>query len=329
MEMGERAMQTWKRLGDVIGRNIAIVSPVLVLQAVLFPDLFSGLVRLVPFMFAIITFQGSLGNDFHNLAEAFRHPLSLLITLAMAVLVLPLLAFLLGSLMFGDSPNLVAGIVLEYSVPVAVVSVMWIDMYAGNSSLGLATLLVSTVLSPVTIPLTLHVLLGTRVEVDALGMVQSMIVQIALPALAGTALNHLSDGWGKKTLSPAISPATRMMLCLVILANSTAAVPYLRSLTPRYVAAIAFIGVFTAFGFALGLAASRLFRQPRDRAVTIGFQSGLRNISAGAVIAAQYFPGEVMLPVIAGVLFQQVIAALFGSFIERRWKGAGLEADAA
>ncbi|HQE70252.1 MAG TPA: hypothetical protein PK071_03930, partial [Atopobiaceae bacterium] len=52
-------------------------------------------------------------------------------------------------------------------------------------------------------------------------------------------------------------------------------------------------------------------------------------ISAGAVIAAQYFPGEVMLPVIAGVLFQQVIAALFGSFIERRWKGAGLEADAA
>lgn len=240
MEMGERAMQTWKRLGDVIGRNIAVVSPVLVLQAVLFPDLFSGLVRLVPFMFAIITFQGSLGNDFHNLAEAFRHPLSLLITLAMAVLVLPLLAFLLGSLMFGDSPNLVAGVVLEYSVPVAVVSVMWIDMYAGNSSLGLATLLVSTVLSPVTIPLTLHVLLGTRVEVDALGMVQSMIVQIALPALAGTALNHLSDGWGKKTLSPAISPATRMMLCLVILANSTAAVPYLRSLTPQYVAAIAF-----------------------------------------------------------------------------------------
>lgn len=322
-------MQVWKRLGDVIGRNVAVISPVLVLLAVFFPDFFSVLVRLVPFMFAIITFQGSLGNDFHNLTEAFRHPLPLLITLALATLVLPLLAFLLGILMFGGNPNLVTGIVLEYSVPVAVVSIMWIDMYAGDSSLGLATLLVSTVLSPLSIPLTLHVLLGARVEVDALGMVWSMIVQVALPALAGTALNHVSGGWGKTTLSPAISPATRMMFCLVILANSTAAAPYLHALTPQYAAVIAFIGVFTSGGFALGLAAARALRQPRDRAVTIGFQSGLRNISAGAVIAAQYFPGEAMLPVIAGVLFQQVIAALFGSFIERGWEGAGTHSDAA
>ncbi|MFR8351665.1 MAG: hypothetical protein ACLVB1_02205 [Blautia obeum] len=32
----------------------------------------------------------------------------------------------------------------------------------------------------------------------------------------------------------------------------------------------------------------------------------MRNISAGAVIAAAYFPGEVMFPVMIGTLFQQV-----------------------
>ena len=42
--------------------------------------------------------------------------------------------------------------------------------------------------------------------------------------------------------------------------------------------------------------------------VTMTYQTGMRNISAGAVLAAQYFPGEVMFPVMMGTLFQQVLA---------------------
>ena len=51
--------------------------------------------------------------------------------------------------------------------------------------------------------------------------------------------------------------------------------------------------------------------------VTSSFCSGLRNISAGAVLAAQFFPGEVVFPVMMGTLFQQVLAGVFGSIIER------------
>ncbi|MBQ9620653.1 MAG: hypothetical protein IJR41_01780 [Atopobiaceae bacterium] len=109
------------------------------------------------------------------------------------------------------------------------------------------------------------------------------------------------------------------MLCIVILANSTTAAPYVRNLTPQYAGAIVFIGVFAAFGFVLGIIAARLMRQPRDRAATMTFECGLRNISAGTVIAAQYLPGEVMLPVTAGTLFQQILAALAGKLIERFW----------
>ena len=44
---------------------------------------------------------------------------------------------------------------------------------------------------------------------------------------------------------------------------------------------------------------------------------GMRNIPAGAVIAGEYFPGEVMFPVVIGTLFQQVLAAAFGSLLRR------------
>ena len=43
----------------------------------------------------------------------------------------------------------------------------------------------------------------------------------------------------------------------------------------------------------------------------------LRNISSGAVIATQYFPGEVVFPVMCGTLFQQVLASLIGHLFER------------
>ena len=47
------------------------------------------------------------------------------------------------------------------------------------------------------------------------------------------------------------------------------------------------------------------------------FTCGMRNISSGAVIATQYFPGEVVFPVMCGTLFQQVLASLIGHFFER------------
>ena len=50
---------------------------------------------------------------------------------------------------------------------------------------------------------------------------------------------------------------------------------------------------------------------------------GMRNISAGAVIAGEYFPGEVMFPVVIGTLFQQVLAAGFGTALRRLGRAGG------
>ena len=43
----------------------------------------------------------------------------------------------------------------------------------------------------------------------------------------------------------------------------------------------------------------------------------MRNISAGAVIAVTYFPSAVAVPVILGMLFQQMLASFYGSFLSR------------
>ena len=310
-------MDTWKSFGKFIGSHLAFIAPICVALGVLFPAQLDFLKPWVTPLFAFMTFQGALGNNLANLGRAFAHPASMLVTLAVSAVVMPLVAFGLGTLFFGNDPNLVCGIVLEYSVPVAVVSTMWINMFGGDLSQGLATLLVSTVLSPVTIPLTLKLLLGQTVQVDVAGMMWDMLVQIALPALAGMVVNDATRGWGKKTLSPVLSPAAKVALVLVILSNSTGVAPYMRNLTPELVGVVFFIGIFATTGYFWGLIIARLWHCSRETLVTMTFQTGMRNISAGAVLAAQYFPGEVMFPVIMGTLFQQVLAACFGNFM--RW----------
>ena len=312
---GAPALDSWKSFGKFIGSHLAFIAPACVALGVLFPEQAGVLKPLVTALFAFMTFQGALENNFANLAHAFRHPAPMLVTLLISSVAMPVVAYALGTLFFGDDPSLVCGIVLEYSVPVAVVSAMWVSMFGGDVAQALATLLVSTVLSPVTIPLTLHVLLGQSVQVDAAGMMVDMIFQIALPALAGMAVNDLTHGWGKKTLSPVLGPAAKVALVLVILSNSTGVSPYMRHLTPRLVGVMVFIALFATSGYFWGLIVSRLWRRPRAVQVTMTYQTGMRNISAGAVLAAQYFPGEVMFPVIIGTLFQQVLAACFGSFM--------------
>ena len=43
----------------------------------------------------------------------------------------------------------------------------------------------------------------------------------------------------------------------------------------------------------------------------------MRNISAGAVLATTYFPAAVAVPVVLGMLFQQMLASFFGYSLDK------------
>ena len=76
--------------------------------------------------------------------------------------------------------------------------------------------------------------------------------------------------------------------------------------------------MLAASGYVLGWLVAYIFKRDHSTAVSMMYGTGMRNISAGAVIAAAYFPGEVMFPVMIGTLFQQVLAALFGKLLEQK-----------
>lgn len=313
-------MDGWKRFGGLIGAHMPSAVCCCVLLGVLFPEVFSPLDDIVPLMFAFMTFQGSLSNTTGRLFEVLRKPLSLSVIMLCVLVCMPLLAFALGSLLFNDNAQIITGLVLGYSIPVGIVSFMWIGMLSGNGALGLAAILVSTVVSPFTIPLTLQILLGESVRVDVSGMITDMIFMIAAPALAGMAVNDLTKGWGSSVLSTSIAPLSKILLLLIITCNATNASPYVMHLTWERAGAATAVLLLTTLGFACGTVAARALGCNRDDAVTMGYTCGLRNISSGMVLATRYFPGEAVFPVMCGTLFQQILAGVYGKALNRMSK---------
>lgn len=309
-------MDTIKRVGDFIGGHMPFIAPICVALGVLLPQVFGQVTWLVPYLFALITFQGSLNSTVRQVVSTFRHPRELISILIVTIVVMPALARLVGGLVFSDS-QIVCGIVIEYSIPVAVVSFMWIDIFHGNASLGLAAILISTVLASVTVPLTLQLLMGASVHIDAFSMIRDLALMVALPAVAGVAVNELTGGWGHEKLSGNLSPFCRMLLLLVITCNSTGMSSYVLSLDAVVLQSAAFILIFASCGFLLGAIIARVLRASIGDFYTITFCVGLRNISSGSVIATEFFPGAAIIPVMMGTLFQQILAAIAGSILRR------------
>ena len=74
----------------------------------------------------------------------------------------------------------------------------------------------------------------------------------------------------------------------------------------------------SASGYLWGILAAKVLHQSKDTLVSMAYNSGMRNISAGAVLAGAYFPPAVMFPVMIGTLFQQVLAALYGTWFNKK-----------
>ncbi|MDO4538727.1 MAG: bile acid:sodium symporter family protein [Coriobacteriales bacterium] len=312
--------QGWLALGTWIGNHLMIIVPAGVAIGIIFPELLLPVKPFVPTLFAIMTLQNSLKNNLGAMRHALRRPLVLVTVLLLVHLLMPLAAFGISSLIFGPDSPTVAGVVLEYSVPIGASTVMWVGMFSGELPLCLSTLLVSTLISPFTIPATLQLLVGTTVEVDALGMMGNMAYMIAFPALIATVINELSGGRVAKTVAPATTPVSRILLPIIVATNATALASYARNPEPRLLAIMAVMLAFAVSSFLLGMLVASKLSDDRASFVAMSFSCGIRNVTAGAVLATQYFGPEVMFPAIIGTPFQQLLAALFGRIMERRLK---------
>lgn len=283
--------------------------PLLILGALalglLFPDQIGLLCPAVSALMMFQTFANSLGSSVQDLGRVLSHPKPVLITMLSLHLLMPLAALGIGSMCFPDQPLYTLSLVLVESSPAAVSSLIWMTIGGGSTGVCLSTVLLDSLLSPLILPLTLRLLCGTMVALDTLGLIKSLMVMVVIPAAAAMFLCRV---WGRERcshLKTQLALPSKLVLLLIVSANVTRCADSLRHLNISLALLVCCSLVMRVLGLTIGFGISRLFRLPYDTGLAVSVNSGMRNNSAAATLAAQYFPSDVVFsPSVSPVLSQ-------------------------
>ncbi|GAB2565390.1 bile acid:sodium symporter family protein [Gracilibacillus alcaliphilus] len=304
-------------LNQILQRIMPFIAPASVIIGVLFADYLMPFQGWVTWLFAFMTFAGSLSLNFVALYRVIKHPMSVVIALIILHILMPLWAFLIGVITFPGDTLTIIGFVLAMMIPTGITSFIWVSMNKGNVALTLTIILIDTLIAPFIVPFLLTIFAGASVQLDVWGMMVGLVYMIVIPSVLGMLLHELSHGMIHEKWSPRLAPFSKITLALVIMINSSAVADYLMDIQFHLIKVALLMFFVAASGYFLAWLVAKWLKRPQKDVIALTFSSGMRNISAGAVIAVQYFPGAVAVPVVIGMLFQQVLASLYSKFLNR------------
>ena len=305
-----------EKLNTFLQKYIAILTPLSLVLGVLLESIGQHLLFLVSWLFAFMTFTGSLNMKFKDVKIFVKHPALILFSIIFLHLLMPLWAYFLATVIFDDH-LLTIGFVLSVAVPIGVSSVIWINMCKGNLPLGLSIILIDTLLSPFIIPAMLYVVSGEKIELDVASLIFNLILMIVLPTILGILVNELSRGEIPKKYGKKLAPFSKLCLFAVVMINSSTIAPYLKDFNLHLISVLLLVLVVAGSGYVFALLIGRYVLKDYSVMTTLVFTGGMRNIAVGVIVATTYFPSKVAMPVVFGMLFQQVLASLFSKLVTK------------
>jgi bile acid:Na+ symporter, BASS family len=217
--------------------------------------------------------------------------------------------------------NLLVGLALIAAMPIAGSSAAWAQNANGNISLSLGLVLASTILSPFTTPMVLH-LYGLLThgdysedlhELAQQGTNAFLCLTVVLPSLLGITAHKLLGEERTAALKPTLKLINFIFLLTLNYSNASTSLPQVFSHPDwdlmAFVLFITFVVCSVAFG--AGWAISRFFKTDMSDRAALMFSLGMNNNGTGLVLASAALADHpaVLVPMIFYTLVQQVIAA--------------------
>ncbi len=197
---------------------------------------------------------------------------------------MPLLAFGVAELMgFQDTTR--AGIILVGCVPGAMASNVLTLTARGNVSYSICVTTLSTILSPIAVPLLLSLLLQIDKGPEPLAVFTDLLRTVALPVLAGFGLKVRLKLYNERLLEFAAILANLMILWVIAVAIGLNA-DRLRAVTGPLLAALLTLNLA---GYAAGWFSGRLQRLDLARQKALILEVGMQNAGVGTMLALTFF----------------------------------------
>ncbi|MFF0163787.1 sodium-dependent transporter [Streptomyces sp. NPDC005263] len=279
-----------------------------------------------PLLLSLVLFSAGLQVPVRELGRLLRKPTALLagmvLHLVIPLLVIPVVAFGLHRTPDSDGGSgLITAMILIVAMPVAAGATVWTGKGDGDQPTMVGLVLVSTLLSPLTIPLVITTLVpllddgyaDTLAETGRTAHGGFALVTVVLPCAVGILFRlALSTAWLSLALRVIVPVALAGSLVLTYVNASGALGSFLAHPRPLlFGAALAVAALVCLLSFVLGRTAARLLHLDGPASSSLTLACGMNNSSASAVLITTTLPDKphLLLPVLAYGLLQKTAAS--------------------
>lgn len=267
-------------------------------------------------------------------AQALNLDDSKAVGLAMALdfIALPLVAWGLALIFFRDQPGLYVGMVLAGLFPTSGMTISWTGFAKGNVAAAVKMTVIGLIVASLLAPVYLSVFAGKVVPVDLLGVLQTVLLVVGVPMLAGAATRTLLvKRYGAEQYKTRIAPAfpglsTVGVIAIVFLAIALKAKMIVSN--PQMLLTIAIpLVLFYGINFVLSTVLGKALL-PRGDAIAVVYGTVMRNLSIALGIAVAQFGPEAALVLALAYIVQVQSAAWYVKATDRVFGPLGKPAAA-
>jgi len=281
--------------------------------AYFWPGPFVALKSYMDWFFALTMFGIGAVLQLEDFKRIAQKPVIVLIGSAAQFSIMPLGAFLLAKL-FNLPPEIAVGLILTGSAPGAMASNVMSYIARADTAYSVSLTTVSTLLCPLLTPGLTFILARSRLEVQFLEMVVSVIKMVIVPLFIGFGVRHYLKDKIEKILPvfPAISVTFIIFICSLVIALNKY---YLAQVTVVIMAAGIILNVY---GMLAGYGVGSVFRMGLQRRRTLAIEIGMQNAGLGTVLALKHFGEKAAMPAAIFVFICIITASLMAAVWQRK-----------
>ena len=248
-------------------------------------------------MLGVIMFGMGLTLSPHDFRIVLSRPKDILIGCLAQFTVMPLLAWGL-TWIFSLPKELALGVILVGCCPGGTASNVITYLAKGDLALSVGMTATSTLLAPILTPLLVWLMAGTMVDVDTLGMLQSIIYVVIAPIIIGLLCQRYLPQATKSVVPylPAFSSIVIALVVGIIVSHNA------DRLLVGGLIVILVVMAHNLLGLSIGFLLGRLLRLPKPKCVAVSIEVGMQNSGLASSLAVLHFAAY-PLATIPGAIF--------------------------
>ena len=287
-----------KKICDFIAKWMGLMVLLVAALSLLVPASFAWIdTWVINPMLGVIMFGMGLTLSPHDFKIVLSRPKDILIGCLAQFTVMPLLAFGL-TWAFSLPKELALGVILVGCCPGGTASNVITYLAKGDLALSVGMTATSTLLAPILTPLLVWLLAGTMVDVDTLGMLQSIVYVVIAPIVFGLLCQRFLPQL-TKSVTPYLPAFSSIVIAFVV------GIVVSRNADRLLVGGLLVVFAVMAhnlLGLSIGFLIGRLLHLQKPKCTALSIEVGMQNSGLASSLAVLHFAAY-PLATIPGAIF--------------------------